>query len=89
MQFNTSDFALWSMEEYTRPDGSKPEIDKAALANLQVFCGMAYLFSKKYEAGEVTTDIDPETESLIITFSSEGVGSGRLVLDHVFVKNEP
>ena len=50
---------------------------------------MADLFSKKYEAGEVTTDIDPETESLIITFSSEGVGSGRLVLDHVFVKNEP
>lgn len=86
MQFYTSDFALWTIEEYTRPDGTKPEVNESALLNLQAFGSMADLFSQKFGEGKITTDIDPETENLVIEFSSEGLGKGRLELENVFKK---
>ncbi len=86
MQFNTSDFALWTMEEYVRKDGTKPEINEQVMDDLHAFCAIADIFAKKYETGEIETEIEPESENLVISFSSEGIGRGQLVLENVYKK---
>ena len=83
-RFNTADFAYWTIEEYARPDGTKPEMDPARAEYVRLFCSLADLFVKQMGDGEVLTEIDPDTEHLILTFSSDGIGSGRLEVEHVF-----
>lgn len=84
MQFKTIDFALWTLEEYTRPDGTKPVVDQSALNKLQIICDLVDQHSERCGAGEITTDIDPETEDLIIEFSGEGVSRGKIVLENMY-----
>lgn len=86
MQFKTADFAYWTIEEYTRPDGTKPPMNSETAESIRVFCSIADLFVQKMGSGSVTTDVDPDTEHLIISFSSEGVGNGRLEIENVFKK---
>lgn len=84
MKINTADFAYWTIEEYVRPDGTKPEPNTAIAEHILVFCTIADLFAEKMGGGEVTTEIDPDTEHLIISFSSDGVGNGRLEVENIF-----
>ena len=86
MVFKTGDFAHWTIEEYRREDGSKPTLRPDANEKVRIFGVMADLFAEKIGDGTITTDIDKETESLIIEFSSEGVGKGRFEIEGIFEK---
>lgn len=86
MRLNTCDFAHWTIDEYTRPDGTKPELRADVYEKVRIFGAMADLFAEKMGDGVITTDIDKDTESLIIKFSSEGVGKGTLEIENIFKK---